>query len=133
MSDATVLTTTILCPHCGGAISIERPAPQRRGQLAGLEISEMTDEQLKREIINAKSVLYKAQKRGAAEETIAKNQARVDAVMAEKAKREPAPTIVAVAVPDTPESTDEKAAIAEFNADNQEAAAIAEFDADNQV
>ena len=124
MSDATVLTTTILCPHCGGAISIERPTPQRRGQLAGLELSEMTDEQLKREIINSKSVLYKAQKRGAAEETIAKNQARVDAVMAEKAMREPAPTVIAVAqaVPDAPESTNEA-----------EAAAIAEFDADNQV
>lgn len=59
----------------------------RRGQLAGLSLTEMTDEQLKREIINANSVLYKAQKRGASEDTIAKNQARVDAANAEKAAR----------------------------------------------
>ena len=45
----------------------------------------MTDEQLKREIINANSVLYKAKQRGASEETIAANQARVDAAKAEKA------------------------------------------------
>lgn len=61
----------------------------RRGQLAGLSIEEMTDEQLKREIINAKSVLYKAVQRGASPETIEKNQARVDAALAEKAKRAP--------------------------------------------
>lgn len=70
---------------------VTRPATsgQRRGQLAGLALEDMTDEQLKREIINAKSVLYKATQRGAAEETINKNQARVDAAMAEKAKRTP--------------------------------------------
>ena len=59
-----------------------------RGQLAGIAIEDMTDEQLKRELINAKSVLYKAKQRGASEETIAVNQARVDAAMAEKAKRQ---------------------------------------------
>lgn len=79
--------TTITCPHCNGEITIESPVPQRRGQLAGLDLEAMTDEQLKREIINAKSVLYKAQKRGASQETILNNQARVDAAMAEKAKR----------------------------------------------
>jgi len=70
---------------------IEMPAKVRkpRGQLAGLTLEEMTDEQLKREIINAKSVLYKAKQRGASEETIAANQARVDAALAEKAKRAP--------------------------------------------
>ena len=70
---------------------IEMPAPVKkpRGQLAGLTLEEMTDEQLKREIINAKSVLYKAKQRGASEETIAANQARVDAALAEKAKRAP--------------------------------------------
>ena len=52
----------------------------------------MTDEQLKRELINANSVLYKAKQRGAAEETIAANQARVDAAKAEKAKRAGTPT-----------------------------------------
>ena len=68
---------------------IEMPAPVKkpRGQLAGLTLEEMTDEQLKREIINAKSVLYKAKQRGASEETIAANQARVDAALAEKAKK----------------------------------------------
>lgn len=64
-------------------------AANRRGQLAGLSLEEMTDEQLKREIINAKSVLYKAQQREASIETIEKNQARVDAAMEEKAKRAP--------------------------------------------
>ena len=70
---------------------IEMPAKVRkpRGQLAGLTLEEMTDEQLKREIINAKSVLYKAKQRGASDETIAANQARVDAALAEKAKRAP--------------------------------------------
>ncbi|MNB69333.1 hypothetical protein D3C75_158610 [compost metagenome] len=61
----------------------------RRGQLSGLSLEDMTDEQLKREIINANSVLYKAVQRKASAETIAKNQARVDAAKAEKAKREP--------------------------------------------
>lgn len=84
----SVIVNEITCPHCNGKIIIEVPAPQRRGQLAGLDILEMSDEQLKREIINAKSVLYKAKKRGAGADTIAKNQARVDAVMAEKAKRD---------------------------------------------
>lgn len=69
---------------------VELPTPpiSRRGQLAGLSLEEMTDEQLKREIINAKSVLYKAKKRGASEETIARNEARVEAALAEKARRE---------------------------------------------
>jgi hypothetical protein len=62
---------------------------QRRGQLAGLELETMSDEQLKRELINAKSVLYKAQQRKAAIETIEKNEARVEAATAEKAKRTP--------------------------------------------
>lgn len=59
-----------------------RPKAQRRGQLAGIPLEEMTLEQLKREKINASSVLYKAIKRGASPETIAKNQARLDAVNA---------------------------------------------------
>jgi len=58
---------------------------QRRGQLAGLTLDQMSDDQLKREIVNAKSVLYKAQQREASAETIDKNQARVDAALAEKA------------------------------------------------
>jgi hypothetical protein len=70
-------------------IEVELPTPQKkqRGQLAGIALVDMTDEQLKRELINANSVLYKAKQRGASEETIAANQARVDAANAEKAKR----------------------------------------------
>lgn len=86
-----VKRTVITCPHCSGEIIIEKKAgTTNRGQLLGLTLEEMTDEQLKREIINSKSVLYKAEKRGASAELIAKNQERVDAAMAEKAKREPA-------------------------------------------
>jgi hypothetical protein len=55
---------------------------KRRGQLSGLALEDMTEEQLKREKINANSVLYKATQRGASEETVAANKARVDAVTA---------------------------------------------------
>lgn len=80
----------VTCPHCNNTYEVEVPAnPKRRGQLFGISLEEMTDEQLKREIINANSVLYKAKQRGASEETIAANQARVDAAKAEKAKRHP--------------------------------------------
>ena len=70
-------------------IEVEAPVAEKkpRGQLAGIALEDMTDEQLKRELINANSVLYKAKQRGASEETIAVNQARVDAAKAEKAKR----------------------------------------------
>lgn len=78
--------------EAGDTFSVEVEAPavvkKPRGQLAGLTLEEMTDEQLKREIINANSVLYKAKQRGAAEETIAANQARVDAAIAERTKRQ---------------------------------------------
>lgn len=83
---------TIVCPHCQGEVPIEAPvyAVKRRGQLEGLSLESMSDEQLKREIINANSVLYKAQKRNADVNTVAKNQARADAAKAEKAKRDAA-------------------------------------------
>ena len=70
-------------------VEVEAPVAEKkpRGQLAGIALEDMTDEQLKRELINANSVLYKAKQRGASEETIAANQARVDAAKAEKAKR----------------------------------------------
>lgn len=82
------------------SLPVRKSSGQRRGQLAGLTLEAMSDEQLKREIINANSVLYKAKQRGASEETIAKNQARVDAALAEKAKRTPE-------APATEEVTDE--------------------------
>ena len=70
-------------------VEVELPTPEKkqRGQLAGISLEEMNDEQLKRELINASSVLYKAKQRGAAPETIAVNEARVEAAKAEKAKR----------------------------------------------
>lgn len=78
-------------------VEVPVPEPRRRGQLAGIEIEDMDDSQLKREITNAKSVLYKAQQRGAPETTIAQNQARVDRALEEQAKRKAAeePTEVA--------------------------------------
>ena len=80
-------TTSLTCPHCGGAIIIEKKSGGRRGQLVGLELPEMTDEQLKRELINSKSVLYKAKQRNAAPELIAKNEERVSLALAEKEAR----------------------------------------------
>lgn len=93
---ANILTVT--CPECGKTFEIEAPVKEKkpRGQLAGIALADMTDEQLKREIINSNSVLYKAKQRGASEEVIAANQARVDAAKAEKAKRQP--TVVAATV-----------------------------------
>lgn len=81
----------VTCPKCGEILEIEAPVKEKkpRGQLAGLSLEEMTDDQLKREIINAGSVLYKAKQRGAADDIIAANQARLDAAKAEKAKRHP--------------------------------------------
>jgi len=85
-------TDTITCPHCGGSIEIERPVHNstigRRGKLSGVKLEDMTDEQLKVEIVNSKSVLYKATKRGAAADVIAKNQDRVNAADALKASRD---------------------------------------------
>jgi hypothetical protein len=85
-------TFTVTCPHCNETFEVEAPAKERkpRGQLAGIALADMTDEQLKREIINANSVLYKAKQRGASEEVIAANQARVDAAKAERDSRRPA-------------------------------------------
>ena len=79
----------VTCPHCNETFEVEIPVlPKKpRGQLAGIALADMTDDQLKREIINANSVLYKAKQRGASDEVIAANQARVDAAKAEKAKR----------------------------------------------
>lgn len=81
----------VTCPHCNQVFEVEIPETQkRRGQLFGISLADMTDDQLKREIINANSVLYKAKQRGASEDVIAANQARLDAAKAEKAKRTPA-------------------------------------------
>lgn len=58
-----------------------------RGMLAGIALEDMTLDQLKRELINAKSVLYKAKLRGAPEQTIKANEERVAAAEAMRAKR----------------------------------------------
>lgn len=81
----------VTCPECGKVFNVELPEKEKkpRGQLHGIAIEDMTDEQLKREIINAGSVLYKAKQRGAADDVIAAHQARLDAAKAEKAKRAP--------------------------------------------
>lgn len=73
-------------------IEVEIPG-SRRAQRDVKPIEEMTKEELKREIINAGSVLYKAQKRGAAEEIIQKNQERLDAAKALMADKFPKPIV----------------------------------------
>jgi len=93
-------------------IEIPKNSGKPRGVLKGIDLEDMTDDQLKREIINASSVLYKAKQREAAPEIIEANQARLDAAKAVKAKREPVaevevlPTltaaIVGTKVKDTP-------------------------------
>lgn len=85
VTDETVDTAYVIA-KLEETLNQPKKAP-RRGVLAGLSLAEMTDEQLKREIINAKSVLYKATQRGASAEKIAENQARVDAAEAEKESR----------------------------------------------
>ena len=65
----------------------------RRTQHDTKPIDEMTKEELKREIINAGSVLYKSQKRGAAEEIIQKNKERLDAARALMTEKFPKPLV----------------------------------------
>jgi len=86
-------------------VEVELPTPQsrgggsqagQRGRNAGIPLEEMTIEELKREITNANSVLYKAKLRGAADEVIERNQARVDAVKAEKERRTAMANVAAV-------------------------------------
>lgn len=78
--------------NVGDVFTVEVETPKRegrpRGQLAGIDIVDMTDEQLKIEIINSKSVLYKAKQRGASPETIQRSQERVDRALAERSARQ---------------------------------------------
>lgn len=73
-------------------IEVEIPG-SRRAKHDIKPIDEMTKEELKREIINAGSVLYKAKKRGAAEEIIQNNQERLDAAKALMAEKFPKPIV----------------------------------------
>ena len=112
MAKFTVEVTVPEGLTAGDTFTVEVEAPKiekkPRGQLAGIALADMTDEQLKREIINANSVLYKAKQRGASEETIAANQARVDAAKAEKARRMPVAAVAeAPAVADALEGSTE--------------------------
>lgn len=70
--------------------NIKNNKGKNRGVLAGIAVSDMTDEQLKIELRNANSVLYKAKKRGADAELITKHEQRVEAAKAEIASRKPA-------------------------------------------
>lgn len=72
-------------------VMVEAPVlPSRmKSSLAGIALVDMTNEELKRELVNSKSVLYKAVKRNAAAELIAAATARVAAAEAEKATRVP--------------------------------------------
>ena len=92
-------------------VEVEVPVAEKkpRGQLAGITLEEMTDEQLKREIINAGSVLYKAKQRNAPAETIAINEARLEAAKAEKTRRSPVveATLIEPALAAVIESSDE--------------------------
>lgn len=86
MATAKKLRVNVTVPEGfqpGDTFVIEVEVPSVRGrQRVSKPIDEMSHEELKREIINAGSVLYKAQKRGADEEVIARNQARLDAAKA---------------------------------------------------
>lgn len=79
----------VCCPGCQGVFEVEIPTKAKtpREPKVTIPVEEMTDEQLKRECINANSVLYKAKQRGATDEVIAAAQARADKAAAEKASR----------------------------------------------
>lgn len=78
----------------GDTFVVEVDVPSgRRTQHDTKPIDEMTKEELKREIINAGSVLYKSQKRGAAEEIIQKNKERLDAARALMTEKFPKPLV----------------------------------------
>lgn len=101
-AEATI-KTGISCPHCGENIIFEVPTATRRGELTGIALVDMTDDQIKIEIRNSKSVLSKAEKRGACPSTIIKNKARVDAVIALRDERNAAKAAAAPAVEENAE------------------------------
>ena len=80
-----------ICPECGKEIEVdytpERKTGTKRGQLAGIALKDMTNEQLKIEIINASSVLSKAKARNASADVIAAAEDRVAAAKAERKAR----------------------------------------------
>jgi hypothetical protein len=112
----------VTCPHCQQAFAVEIPkvAP-KRGQLFGIAVADMTDEQLKREIINSSSVLYKAKQRGADAATIAANESRLAAAKAEKDKRAGAAAAnVVVSAPNVAATMEAPAGESPYNAEQAE-------------
>lgn len=95
MANAKKLRVNVTVPEGfapGDTFVIEVEVPAGRGRTRNTKpIEEMTREELKREIINAGSVLYKAQKRGADEDIIARNQERLDAAKALMEEKFPKP------------------------------------------
>ncbi|MNG92703.1 hypothetical protein D3C79_516440 [compost metagenome] len=73
--------------------NIKENKGKNRGTLAGVSVSEMNLEQIKQELRNANSVLYKAKKRGASAELIAQHEERVEAAKARKAELDPKPEV----------------------------------------
>lgn len=67
----------------------ELPKAQSRGQVAGIPLEEMTDDQLRIEYRNANSVAYKTKKAG---RDATKAEERLERVKAEMEKRNIAPT-----------------------------------------
>lgn len=93
MAGAKKLRVNVTVPEGfapGDTFVIEVEVPSARGRQRTVKpIDEMSQEELKREIINAGSVLYKAQKRGADEDIIERNKARLEAAKALMAEKFP--------------------------------------------
>lgn len=69
-------------------VDVEQPLTPRvqKSRLANIPLSEMTSEQIKRELVNARSMLYKAQARGDEKKLLAATK-RVNAAAEELAIR----------------------------------------------
>ena len=106
-----------ICPECGKEIEVdytpERKTGIKRGQLAGIALKDMTNEQLKIEIINASSVLSKAKARNASADVIAAAEDRVAAAKAERKARK--------AGAENKEAETEKNSVDSKEAENKEA------------
>ncbi len=76
------------CPTCGKYTKAKSSGRKPGRRVLLMPVEEMTDAELKREIVNASSVLYKAKQRNAPEDTIAANQERMNLATDERAKRQ---------------------------------------------
>lgn len=103
MEEKIVYTVESPCPTCGHFEKAKKVSGGNvgpRGPKNSTPVTEMTDDELKTEIINAGSVHYKAVKRGAPEATIAHNEVRLNAAKAEREARKAAePQVVEVIDP----------------------------------